>query len=204
MLIRFRHFRAELQVSYTAMELEWDAPPEENFDALMEDEDEMEYIREMEMEQRKLQNVENELESTKDNVSQSSKSYDTNRKTEGIEDEVICQNAKRAKISNSICNEINLSPSPPPSITFSPNKRRPPFKEISNQNSHEGDQMVSNDGDTTSCNTSYRIPQMGERKFYRRIPRGTDFQSITMEDGEKFYIRLFGSHDDFSIATQNA
>ena len=45
---------------------EWDAPPEEDFDELLDDEDELEYLREMEMEQQKnkMKNIENMLENT--------------------------------------------------------------------------------------------------------------------------------------------
>ena len=48
------------------MDNDWDAPPEEDFDALLDDEDELEYIREMEMEQKKSQmkNIVNTLENT--------------------------------------------------------------------------------------------------------------------------------------------
>ena len=48
------------------MDHEWDAPPEQDFDALLDDEDELEYIREMEIQQHKneMKNIENILENT--------------------------------------------------------------------------------------------------------------------------------------------
>ena len=49
---------------------------------------------------------------------------------------------------------------------------------------------------------SYRVPQIGERKFYRRIPKGTDFQAVTMSDGERFYMRLL-DEEDYSTQTQS-
>ena len=35
------------------MEFEWEAPPEEDIDTMLDDEDELEYIREIEMERRR-------------------------------------------------------------------------------------------------------------------------------------------------------
>ena len=48
------------------MDFGWDGPPEEDFDAMLEDEEELEYIREMEKNQDKLRNVEQMLEGTAD------------------------------------------------------------------------------------------------------------------------------------------
>ena len=42
----------------------------------------------------------------------------------------------------------------------------------------------------------YQIPRMGERKIYRRIPVDGDYQSLTMSDGERFYVRLNNENDD--------
>ena len=35
------------------MDIEWEAPPEEDIDKMLDDEDELEYIREIEMERRR-------------------------------------------------------------------------------------------------------------------------------------------------------
>lgn len=35
----------------------------------------------------------------------------------------------------------------------------------------------------------YRIPRIGERKIYRRLPQDCDFQAVTMPDGQRFYLR---------------
>ena len=37
---------------------------------------------------------------------------------------------------------------------------------------------------------SYRIPCLGERKVYRRIPMDGDYQTLTHSDGERFYLRI--------------
>ena len=49
--------------------------------------------------------------------------------------------------------------------------------------------MVSTNSHNDISMESYRVPQVGERKFYRRIPKGTDFQAVTMSDGQRFYMR---------------
>jgi len=36
-----------------------------------------------------------------------------------------------------------------------------------------------------------RVPRMGERKVYRRVPDG-EFQAVTAEDGSRFYLRMRG------------
>ena len=40
-----------------------------------------------------------------------------------------------------------------------------------------------------SQTSRYRVPLMGERKVYRRIPLDSDYVSVTMETGERFYLR---------------
>ena len=86
------------------MDFEWNAPPVEDFDALLDDEDELQYIREMEMVQKtkKLSDVENYME----NASQVLHTRPINDDLEHV--------AKRTKRSNSICKEIHLSPSSSP------------------------------------------------------------------------------------------
>ena len=37
---------------------------------------------------------------------------------------------------------------------------------------------------------TYKIPRIGERKVYRKIPKEGDFQTVTMSDGERFYLKL--------------
>ena len=61
--------------------------------------------------------------------------------------------------------------------------------------------MPSDIGNPVSS-ANYRVPQIGERKFYRRIPKGTDFQAVTMSDGERFYMRLL-DEEDYSTQTQS-
>ena len=61
------------------------------------------------------------------------------------------------------------------------------MREISNVEDNVGNFRTNNDIDLSMSN--YRIPQMGERKFYKRIPKGTDFQAVTMPDGQRFYMR---------------
>ena len=61
------------------------------------------------------------------------------------------------------------------------------MREISNVEDDVGNLRTNNDIDLSMSN--YRIPRMGERKFYKRIPKGTDFQAVTMPDGQRFYMR---------------
>ena len=35
----------------------------------------------------------------------------------------------------------------------------------------------------------YRVPLMGERKVYKRIPLDSDYVSVTVDVGERFYLR---------------
>ena len=48
------------------MDIGWDAPPDEDFNALLDDEDELEYIREIEIEQKRkqIEDIENLLENS--------------------------------------------------------------------------------------------------------------------------------------------
>ena len=45
------------------MDIGWDAPPDEDFDALLDDEHELEYMRELEKKQNEITNIEHLLES---------------------------------------------------------------------------------------------------------------------------------------------
>ncbi len=36
----------------------------------------------------------------------------------------------------------------------------------------------------------YKLPRVGDRKVYRRIPVDADYQSITMTGGERYYLRM--------------
>lgn len=38
--------------------------------------------------------------------------------------------------------------------------------------------------------STYKVPKLGERKVYRRIPMEGECQSFTMSDGERFYVKL--------------
>jgi len=42
-----------------------------------------------------------------------------------------------------------------------------------------------------NCGVKVRVPRIGERKVYRRVPDG-EFQAITAEDGSRFYLRMAG------------
>ena len=61
------------------------------------------------------------------------------------------------------------------------------MREISNIEDTAERSNSNNDIDLSS--PSYKIPKIGERKFYKRIPKGTDFQAVTMPDGQRFYMR---------------
>ena len=43
---------------------------------------------------------------------------------------------------------------------------------------------------------SYKIPRLGERKVYRKMPLGGDWQSFTMNDGERFYVKLLDNESE--------
>ena len=43
---------------------------------------------------------------------------------------------------------------------------------------------------------SYRIPCLGERKVYRRVPLDGDYQTLTHSDGDRFYLRFKSQDND--------
>ena len=45
-------------------------------------------------------------------------------------------------------------------------------------------------------NTVYKVPRLGERKVYRRMPLEGDCQSFTMNDGERFYVKLVDNESE--------
>ena len=49
--------------------------------------------------------------------------------------------------------------------------------------------------------STYKVPKLGERKVYRRMPMEGQCQSFTMSDGERFYVKL---KDDESEAIDTA
>ena len=55
------------------MDIEWEAPPEEDIDTMLDDEDELEYIREIEMERRRKE--QDDLEKMLNSNSQVAKRY---------------------------------------------------------------------------------------------------------------------------------
>ena len=63
---------------------------------------------------------------------------------------------------------------------------------------------ASDDDDEEPMETTqtYRIPTLGQRKIYRRVPLDGNYQTLTMNDGERFYIRMkesqFEEDDDAS------
>lgn len=44
----------------------------------------------------------------------------------------------------------------------------------------------------------YKIPRLGERKVYRRVPLHGEYQTFTMNDGERFYVKVKEDVDDDS------
>ena len=54
------------------------------------------------------------------------------------------------------------------------------------------DAATDDDDDEEPIETTqtYRIPQLGQRKIYRRVPLDGDYQTLTMNDGERFYIKM--------------
>eukprot|EP00092_Neocalanus_flemingeri_P030900 GFUD01033557.1.p1 GENE.GFUD01033557.1~~GFUD01033557.1.p1 ORF type:complete len:883 (+),score=321.60 GFUD01033557.1:37-2685(+) len=42
-----------------------------------------------------------------------------------------------------------------------------------------------------NCGARVRVPRIGERKVYRRVPDG-EFQAVTSQDGSRFYLRMLG------------
>ena len=55
------------------MDIEWEAPPEEDIDTMLDDEDELEYIREIEMERRRKE--QDDLEKMLNSDTQVAKRY---------------------------------------------------------------------------------------------------------------------------------
>ncbi len=50
---------------------------------------------------------------------------------------------------------------------------------------------ITNEPETPEVTESlYRAPKVGERKVYRRIPLEGSYQSFTLSDGERFYVKL--------------
>ena len=48
----------------------------------------------------------------------------------------------------------------------------------------------ASDEDDAMETDAYKIPRIGQRKIYKRIPVDGDYQTLTMADGERFYVRL--------------
>ena len=59
------------------MDIGWDGPPEEDIDALLDDEDELEYIREIELQnkQKEVLDIEKLLESNSQVITQENARY---------------------------------------------------------------------------------------------------------------------------------
>ena len=53
------------------------------------------------------------------------------------------------------------------------------------------DAVADDDDDEDLMETqTYRVPTLGQRKIYRRVPLDGEYQTLTMNDGERFYIRM--------------
>lgn len=48
---------------------------------------------------------------------------------------------------------------------------------------------VSSTFSQVSQTPRYRVPRMGERKVYKRIPLDSDYVFVTVDSGERFYLR---------------
>lgn len=48
---------------------------------------------------------------------------------------------------------------------------------------------------------AYRAPRLGERKVYRRIPLEGNYQSFTMSDGERFYVKVKSDEDEETMSS---
>ena len=62
-------------------------------------------------------------------------------------------------------------------------EQRPTLEEITNS-------IRSRIEPVQDLDNSYKVPRLGERKVYRRMPIEGDCQSFTMNDGERFYVKL--------------
>ena len=92
--------------------------------------------------------------------------------------------------------------SPPKSAGRSPEKKRPrlstppkmvALEDITNLEMNETEESPME-------TTSFHIPRLGERKIYRRIPLEGDYQSFTMSDGERFYVKLRDSSEELGVS----
>jgi len=71
----------------------------------------------------------------------------------------------------------------------------------------EDSEVLSDIGNvsTFSPQTPYRVPRIGERKVYRRIPLDSDYVSVTAQSGDRFYLRMKATDQEKSnskITTQ--
>ena len=53
--------------------------------------------------------------------------------------------------------------------------------------------------DEEPMEVAYRIPRIGERKVYRRMPLEGDYQTFTVSDGERFFVKLKEDEPDFDF-----
>ena len=61
--------------------------------------------------------------------------------------------------------------------------QRPTLEEITNS-------VRARDDHVKEKESTYKVPKLGERKVYRRMPMEGKCQSFTMSDGERFYVKL--------------
>jgi hypothetical protein len=61
--------------------------------------------------------------------------------------------------------------------------QRPTLEEITNSVGARVDHAKEKE-------STYKVPKLGERKVYRKMPIEGECQSFTMSDGERFYVKL--------------
>ena len=150
-------------------------PPDEDFDALMEDEAELEVLRQIELEREKLDQIsEHQAQSPVKIVSP--KKLLINDENEENYDDLIDEYLSTGATGSK-----------------SPERKR--LKRSSESRSPLQDATVRTENCTDAVEeltkpAPYRIPQIGDRKIYRRRPTGTDYQSLTLSDGTRFYLRF--------------
>ena len=132
-------------------------PPEEDFDALMEQEEELNAVKRLEKETSKentnpVQVADDELEDIFDGFDE-----------KGEVSQPVTHGSPQAK-------KPKLDVAPP----------RDPVVVRTTVSSVSIERPV------------YRIPQIGERKVYRKRPQDGEYQGVTMANGDRFYLRFKG------------
>ena len=155
-------------------EFDFELPPDDDIDDLLEDEDELDVLRE----------IENQKPAT---VAPNSLQSQSVTKKPNEED------------AENIFKEFENEATEVPVILKSPQAKRPrlndDFPALDDvTNVFESVDTVSSQF-RPSQTPSFRLPRVGERKVYKRIPLDCDYQSVTMMDGERFYMRMKSERD---------